>query len=434
MNISIYGLGYVGCVSMGCLAEMGHKVIGVDLDKSKVDQINNGCATIVEKKINNIIAKQKKNNNIQATTDNAYAVHHSEISIICVGTPSAPDGSLDLSAVFSVAHEIGRAIKNKSEFHVVALRSTVLPGTCDKLTKIITSASGKISDEDFSVVSNPEFLREGSAVSDYFHPPYTLIGSNNDKATKLMEKIYQDIDAEFIVAELQISEIMKYINNSFHALKIAFANEVGNICKKLNIDSHNVMDIFVRDTQLNISPYYLKPGFAFGGSCLPKDLKALQTLAHDLYLKTHIINTIDKSNNEQIKRAKDLIKKYNIKNISIFGISFKAGTDDLRNSPVISLVKFLIENQCSIRIFDYNVNCAILAGTNKNYINSHIADFKNFMFDTMEKTLKGSEMVIIGNSDNNYLKSLKEYQGIIFDLVRLDESLINKKNYFGINW
>ena len=289
MNISIFGLGYVGCVSMGCLAKMGHNVLGIDLNKQKVEQINNGHATIVEKKIDTIISDQIALGKIKATVDSSNAVQNSKVSIICVGTPSTQEGHLDLSAVISVAKDIGLSLKNKTEFHTIAVRSTVLPGTCEQITEIIAKTSGRTPEVNFSVISNPEFLREGSAVFDYFHPPYTLIGVNNKKAKEIMIEIYQDIDAELIIADVQTAEIMKYINNSFHALKVSFGNEVGNICKKLNIDSHNVMDIFVRDTQLNISPYYLKPGFAYGGSCLPKDLKALQTLAHDLYLKTPVI-------------------------------------------------------------------------------------------------------------------------------------------------
>lgn len=434
MNISIFGLGYVGCVSLGCLAQLGHKVVGVDINQLKVNQINNGQATIIEKDIDQIISKQRKNGLIKATADTDIAIKESSISIICVGTPNTSEGHLDLSAVFAVAKDIGKGLAFKSGFHTIAIRSTVLPGTCEKVTDIIANSSGKKQEVEFSVVSNPEFLREGSAVFDYYNPPFTLIGTNNEKASLVMEEIYKKIDAEFIVTVPRSAEIMKYINNSFHALKVSFANEVGNICKELNIDSNKVMDIFVKDTQLNISSYYLKPGFAYGGSCLPKDLKALKTLSHDLYLNTPVINAINESNEEQINRAQRLINRLKFNKIAVLGISFKAGTDDLRNSPVVSIVEYLIGRGHSIRIFDKNVNYAILKGANKDYIDSHISHFKELMFESIDRTIYQSEIVIIGNRDKSYIDILKNYNGVIFDLVRLDETLVKKENYIGINW
>lgn len=434
MKISIFGLGYVGCVSMGCLAKMGHNLIGVDLNKDKVEQINNGNATIVEEKIETIISDQMSAGKIEATVDSFKAVQVSKVSIICVGTPSTKGGHLDLSAVFSVAKDIGLSLKNKTEFHTIAIRSTVLPGTCEKITKIIAKTSGRTPEVNFSVVSNPEFLREGSAVFDYFHPPYTLIGENNKKAKEIMMEIYKDIDAEIITTDVQTAEIIKYINNSFHALKVSFANEVGTICKKLNIDSHNVMDIFVKDTQLNISPYYLKPGFAYGGSCLPKDLKALKTLSKDLHLNTPVINNINVSNEEQIDRAQRLINKFNVNNIAILGICFKSGTDDLRNSPIVTIVEGLIAEKRSIKIFDKNINHAILIGANKDHINNHIKKFKELLYSNMDKAINNSAMVIIGNNDKSYLDVLNNYDGIIIDLVGLDKTIKMKENYIGINW
>ena len=273
MNISIFGLGYVGCVSLGCLAKNGHQVIGVDVSQTKVDQINSGKATIIEKDIDEIICKQRMDSNLEATIHSKEAVLKTEISIVCVGTPSSDKGHLNLEYIFKVAEDIGLALKEKKEFHIIAIRSTLLPGTCDKFAGIIEGISGKKRNINFAIVDNPEFLREGTAVKDYYNPPLTLIGSDNKDAAEKVAELYKLLPAEIIITDLKVAEIMKYVNNSFHALKISFGNEIGNICSELGIDSHQVMEIFCKDTQLNISPYYFKPGFAYGGSCLPKDLK-----------------------------------------------------------------------------------------------------------------------------------------------------------------
>ena len=291
MDISIFGLGYVGCVSLGCLAKNGHQMVGVDVSTSKVDQINEGKATIIEKDIDVIIAEQRTAGRLKATTDTHTAVHSTELSIVAVGTPSTEKGHLDLTHIFNVARNIGHALKDKKSFHIIAIRSTIMPGTCDKFAGIVEEASGKKRNIDFAMVDNPEFLREGTAVHDYFNPPLTLIGSDHPESAEKVASLYRQLPAEVIITELRVAEIMKYINNTFHALKISFGNEVGNICSELGIDSHKVMDIFCKDTQLNISPYYFKPGFAYGGSCLPKDLKGLQTLAHDLYVDVPLIDS-----------------------------------------------------------------------------------------------------------------------------------------------
>ena len=289
MNISVFGLGYVGCVGIGCLAKRGHSMLGVDAQASKVDFINRGKPTIIEKDIDGLISKQHAAGLIAATQDGADAVRRTEISFICVGTPSTPDGHLDLGAVCKVAEDIGKALRQKSSRHLIAIRSTVLPGTTDSVAEIISRASGRLAGLDFAVVANPEFLREGTSIADFDHPPFTLVGSECEWATETIRRVYVDIDAPFVAAAPRVAEVMKYICNSYHALKICFANEVGNICKKLEIDSHEVMDIFCGDTHLNISRAYLKPGFAYGGSCLPKDLKALRTIAHDNYLQTPVL-------------------------------------------------------------------------------------------------------------------------------------------------
>ena len=296
-----------------------------------------------------------------------------------MGTPSTPNGHLELGTIFRVAGEIGKGIKEKKSFHVVVIRSTVLPGTNEKVSQMIEEASEKKCNIDFAVVSNPEFLREGTAVKDYYTPSYTLVGTTNDKAIEIMEEIYKEIEAPIITTEIKIAEIIKYINNAFHALKITFGNEVGNICKKLGIDSHKLMEIFCMDTKLNLSPYYLKPGFAYGGSCLPKDLKALKTLAHDYYLECPVLENISRSNEQQIKNVSDQILKFNKEKIGFLGLSFKPGTDDLRSSPIIDIIEQLLGKGFDILIYDKHVHISKLTGANKQYILERIPFISKFI-------------------------------------------------------
>ena len=435
MNISIFGLGYVGCVSLGCLAKNGHLVIGVDVSKTKVDQINCGKATIIEKDIDTIISAQKKEGNIEATMDAKDAVLRTEISIICVGTPSSDKGHLNLDFIFKVADNIGRALKDKNSFHIVVIRSTIFPGTCDKVAALIEEISQKQRNVDFAMVDNPEFLREGTAVHDYFNPPLTLIGSDNLDAANKVAKLYKVLPAEVIITDLQVAEIMKYVNNTYHALKISFGNEIGNICSEMGIDSHKVMEIFCKDKQLNISPYYFKPGFAYGGSCLPKDLKGLQTLAHDIYVDVPVINSIDKTNDIQIQRAIKMIYKLGNKKLGFLGLSFKEGTDDLRNSPAVSIIESLIGKGCNICIYDRNINVSLLTGTNKEYIDSKIPHLSSLMLDSAKKLIDRSEVIVINTKEKEFFPLLTEYPDkIIIDMVRLDDSLLNNPNYKGINW
>jgi len=435
LDISIFGLGYVGCVSLGCLAKNGHHVIGVDVSKTKVDQINAGKATIIEKDIDTIIADQRKEGKIEATTDAAMAVLKSSISIICVGTPSSDKGHLNLEYIFKVADNIGSALKQKDAFHIIVIRSTIFPGTCDKVAASIEEVSGKKRNVDFAIVDNPEFLREGTAVQDYFNPPLTLIGSDNVEAANKVGELYKVLPAEIIVTDLQVAELMKYVNNTFHALKISFGNEIGNICAELGIDSHKVMEIFCKDKQLNISPYYFKPGFAYGGSCLPKDLKGLQTLAHDIYVEVPVINSIDKTNEIQVQRAIKLILKQGNRKLGFLGLSFKEGTDDLRNSPAVAIIESLIGKGCDVCIFDRNINISLLTGTNKEYIDSKIPHLSSLMVDTVKKVIENSEVIIINTKEKEFIPLLKECPDkIIIDMVRLDESLLTNGNYIGINW
>ena len=435
MGISIFGLGYVGCVSLGCLAKNGHNVIGVDISETKVGQINAGKATIIEKDVNEIIAGERAARRISATTDGISAVINSDISIVAVGTPSTDKGHLDLQYIFRVAENIGEALKKKTSFHIIAIRSTIMPGTCDKFADIVEKISEKKRNVDFAIVDNPEFLREGTAVHDYFNPPLTLIGSDNRKAAETIAELYKQLPAEIIITELKIAEIMKYINNTYHALKISFANEIGNICTEVGVDSFKVMDIFCKDKHLNISPYYFKPGFAFGGSCLPKDLKGLQTLAHDMYVEVPVIDSINKTNEIQIQRAVKFIYKYWNKKLGFLGLSFKAGTDDLRNSPTVTVIEALLGKGCDITIYDKNINLAVLTGTNKEYIDSRIPHLATLLTNDSEQLINDCDVIIINTKEPEFLRLVDKIKGkIIVDFVRLDESLLDKNNYFGINW
>ena len=435
MNISIFGLGYVGCVSLGCLAQNGHRVIGVDVNQNKVDLINSGKPTIIEAEIDKIISEQHVAGKISATTVASEAVLQSEISIIAVGTPSTEKGHLNLQYIFNVAERIGKALQEKEEFHIVALRSTVMPGTCDKIADILQKFSGKKRNEGFAVVDNPEFLREGTAVLDYYNPPLTLIGSDNKQAAEKVAKLYEQLPAEIIISDLKVAEIMKYVNNTFHALKISFGNEIGNICSELGIDSHEVMNIFCKDKQLNISPYYFKPGFAYGGSCLPKDLKGLQTLAHDLYVDVPVIDSIDKTNDNQIARATKMIHKYWNKKLGFLGLSFKEGTDDLRNSPAVRVIESLLGKGADITIYDKNVNTTMLTGTNKDYIDARIPHLSKLLSSDLDDVIKNSDVLIVNTREKEFVEKLKPVRDkIIIDFVRLGDDFLNLKNYTGINW
>jgi GDP-mannose 6-dehydrogenase len=436
MNISIFGLGYVGCVSLGCLAKNGHKVIGVDVSQSKVDQINSGIATIVEKDIDAIIKKQSDLGNIKATTDSKEAVLNSELSIICVGTPSTEKGHLNLEYIFNVARNIGQILKEKKEYHVIVIRSTIMPGTCEKISRIIEEVSGHKHGIDFDVVDNPEFLREGSAVNDYFNPPLTLIGGDSQKAIEIVSSLYSNLPGKIVAVETRLAEIMKYVNNTFHALKISFANEVGNICSELDIDSHQVMDILCMDKQLNISPYYMKPGFAYGGSCLPKDLGGLQTLAHDLYLSVPIIESINKTNDIQIQRAIKKMSKYFGKKIILLGLSFKAGTDDLRNSPYVDLVESLLGKGFDLMLYDDNIKLAKLTGKNKEYIDKKIPHLTELLSDkTLRETIDLGDVIIVCNREKQFLVELENTNDkIIFDMVGVSTSVRENNKYIGVNW
>jgi len=433
MNISIFGLGYVGCVSLGCLAQNGHNVIGVDIMDAKIDLINQGKPTIIEKDIDSIIAEQNKKGNISATKNYKSAVENSDVSIICVGTPSTDSGHLNLDYIYNTAKQIGQSIKNKEGFHIAVIRSTVMPGTNKKVGEIIEEYSLKKRNVGFSVISNPEFLREGTAVADYYNPPVTVLGGDNDRALSVIAEIYSKVSGPIEKVDIKVAEIIKYINNSFHALKITFANEVGNICQKLNIDSHEVMRVFGMDKQLNISTYYFRPGFAYGGSCLPKDLKALQTLAHDHYLVSPVIQSIEKSNNVQKNMALNKIIETGKHKIGFLSISFKAGTDDLRYSPSVELIERLLGKGKDVSVYDKNVSLSKLVGANKSFIEEKLPHISNLLVDTMNELIEQSEVIVIPNNTEEIKNIQIPSNKIIIDFSRIKE-LEYHNNYNGLNW
>ena len=435
MDISIFGLGYVGCVGAACLASLGHKVTGVDISQSKVDLINTGRPTIIEKDIEELCYDGYTSGRLRATTDVKTAVTASDISFIAVGTPSTREGHLNLNYIYTVARQIGEALRDKNTFHVIAIRSTVFPGTNRRVGEIIAEASGKTRNKDFAIVSNPEFLREGTSVHDFLNPPLTLVGSDSERATDMFRELYKDIPADFIETDIRVAEIMKYVNNTFHALKIVFGNEVGNICKALDIDSHKVMDIFCRDRQLNISPYYFKPGFAYGGSCLPKDTKALRTLARDHYIDVPVIDHIEKSNELQKANAVKLIMQQGRRNIGILGLSFKAGTDDLRCSPIVDVVETLLGKGFNINIYDKNVKVSELTGTNRDFIMAKIPHLQHFISDNLDNVAEVSDVLVVTNNEPEFRDILTRYPGkIIVDLVRAWKDVDYNGIYEGLSW
>ncbi len=433
MKISIFGLGYVGCVGMGCLANQGHQMIGVDVNDVKVDLINQGRPTIVEKDIDKLLSEGHAKGLIRATTDYRDAVLNSEISFLCVGTPSSENGHLDLTFILETARQIGEALREKTAFHIVIIRSTVFPGTNARISEIIEQESGKRRNVDFAVVSNPEFLREGTAVQDYLNPPLTVLGSECEAAIETLRQLYAATGAPVEIVPIGVAEMIKYVNNSYHALKVVFANEVGNICKQLGIDSHEVMRIFCMDKQLNISPYYFKPGFAYGGSCLPKDLRGLKTLAHDLYLETPVLNAIEPSNLIHIEQVIRRIEHLGKRQIGVLGLSFKAGTDDMRNSPIVSVIESLFGKGYEVKIFDKNVALSRLVGKNKSVIASRLPHLNNMLCETLEEVTEWADVLIVANKDEAFKTIVPKPSQHLIDLVRIKE-LEDGEGYEGLCW
>ncbi len=436
MKLSVFGIGYVGCVSAACFAKEGHDVIGVDVNPTKVAIINRGDSPIVEPGIGELIKEAVSSGRLRATTSSSEAVQNSEISLVCVGTPGNQNGSLDLRYVSRVCEEIGTALRMKAGRHVVVMRSTMLPGTIENVViPALEKASGKKVENGVAVCINPEFLREGTSLKDFYGPPFTLIGADDPAAAAAVRELYQGIDAPLYETGLKTAEMIKYVCNSFHALKVSFANEVGNICKALEVDSHAVMDIFCRDTKLNLSPYYLKPGFAFGGSCLPKDLRAINYKARELDVEVPLLSAILPSNRLQVERAIEMVVATGKKHIGILGFSFKAGTDDLRESPLVTVIETLIGKGYKLALYDRNVSLARLVGANREYIEREIPHISELMCSSIDEVIDNADVLLVGNKADEFKQiETKVRPGmVIIDLVRLfDRS--SHDHYEGICW
>lgn len=438
MKISVFGLGYVGTVSAACLASIGHEVTGVDINSSKIEMINRGQSPIIEKALDTLIKENVEAGRLRAVADAMEAVLATDISLICVGTPSAGNGNLDLTYVERVSREIGMALSKKNNYHTIVYRSTVLPGSIeDRIIPILETASGCRAGTDFGIIFNPEFLREGTAVDDFYHPPFTVIGEYEPRGTEFAKRLYESIDAPLFIVPIKTAEMVKYANNAFHGLKVAFANEIGNICKGQGIDSHQVMNIFCQDHKLNLSSYYLTPGFAFGGSCLPKDIKALLYAAHRLDLSVPVLESIMPSNELQIRRAFEMVRETGCRKIGLLGFSFKAGTDDLRESPLVELIEMLLGKGYEIKIYDKNVSLARLYGANRVYIEKTIPHIAQLMCNSLEEVMSSSEVLVIGNGAPEFAsvpQQMREGQTII-DLVRIQKEIGSvDSHYQGICW
>jgi GDP-mannose 6-dehydrogenase len=438
MKVSVFGLGYVGCVSAASFASDGHEVIGVDVNADKVAALNAGRSPIVEPGLEQLLSRTVAAGRLRATTDPADAVRSSEVSLLCVGTPSRRNGSLDLTYLERVSGQIGEALRGKPGYHVVVVRSTVLPGTTHEVViPALERASGKTYGDGFGVSVNPEFLREGTALQDFRKPPLTLIGHNHATDASGTIALYQSIDAPLVSTSIRVAEMVKYASNAWHALKVCFANEIGNVCKRLGVDSHEVMEVFCRDEKLNLSSYYLKPGFAFGGSCLPKDVRALQYRARQVDVDLPLIQAILPSNRLQIQQAFDQIMETGRKRIGLLGFSFKAGTDDLRESPLVILAEALLGKGCTLRIYDRNVSLAKLVGSNKDYIDQQIPHLSALLSGSIDEVLRESDVIVIGNQAPEFGEALARCRPgqIVIDLVRVPRAAAPAgADYRGLCW
>jgi GDP-mannose 6-dehydrogenase len=438
MNVSVFGLGYVGSVSAASFAADGHTVIGVDVNPAKVASLNHGRSPIVEHGLDDLIRDTSANGRLCATTSTTEAIERTDVSLICVGTPSRRNGSLDLTYLERVCEQIGAALARKDAYHVVVVRSTVLPGTThDVVIPALERTSGKKYGSGFGVTVNPEFLREGTALRDFRNPPMTLVGHNYRSDAQPTESLYAAVDAPIITTSIRTAEMIKYASNTWHALKVCFANEVGNLCKRLQIDSHEVMDIFCRDEKLNLSSYYMKPGFAFGGSCLPKDVRAMQYRAKEVDLDMPVIQSILSSNQLQIQHAIEMVVETGKKRVGLLGFSFKAGTDDLRESPIVILAEALLGKGHQLRIYDRNVSIARLVGANKEYINQQIPHLSSLLCESLDEVIDTADVIVVGNGSPEFAGALQKTRPdqVVIDLVRtnVDPSRVQAE-YRGICW
>ena len=436
MRISIFGMGYVGAVCTACLAQRGHQIIGVDVSKHKVELINAGRSPIVEPGLDELLAAGKNAGRIRATNDYTDAIQNSDITMVCVPTPSKRNGDLSLEYIEAVCREIGMAMRDKPSRHTVIIRSTVLPGTVKGVVlPILEDCAQMKAGVDFGLGVNPEFLRESTALRDYDEPPMTVVGVLDDETGRLMESLYSDLTAPFICKPIEIAEMVKYTCNVWHAVKVSFANEIGSIAKELHVDGREVMDVVCRDNKLNISSYYMKPGFAFGGSCLPKDVRALNYRASQLDVQTPLISSLMHSNENQVKRAFQMIESLNKRKIGMLGLSFKAETDDLRESPLVELAEMLIGKGYQLSIYDRNVKFASVHGANRDYINGQIPHVSSLLAEDESELLDNVDVLIVGNKDKAFQAMLESWpeEKYLVDLAGFmtNTSVVNKQ---GICW
>jgi len=433
MNISIFGLGYVGCVNLACLAKSGHTIVGVDINKDKVASVNQGNSPVSEPMLADIIKTQHSKSRVRATTNFLEAIENTDVSIVCVGTPLlSSKKTLDLKNIFTIAEQIGKGLIIKRKFHTVIIRSTVMPGTVKKLVSLLEGSTGLKSKKDFAIVLVPEFMREGTSIYDYYNPPYVIVASDSKKGIRVAKNIYKNISAPILEIGIKEAEILKLINNSFHALKVCFSNEIGNICKKFNINAYRVMDIFCKDNKLNISAKYLKPGFAYGGSCLPKDLNALVAIAHRHGLRAPLLKSAIDSNDFHKGIVAKLIKSFKKKNIGIIGLTFKDNTDDVRGSPAVYIIKNLLAKGHKLKIYDKNLCFKKIIGKNKKFMKEVLPNIKKLKVDTLEKLIRHSEVVVIFHKYPGIIKYIYNYPEKKFiDLVGHDDSK-TVKNYINI--
>lgn len=437
MKVSIFGLGYVGCVSAACMAKAGNQVVGVDVVPEKLNILMDGRSPVIEKDLDEIIAAAVRSESLKGSSSAQEAVAATDLSLVCVGTPSRENNSLNLEYVGRVCEEIGEALKNKSTDHVVCVRSTMVPGSTEKVViPSLAKGFGGELPQRIRIAVNPEFLREGSAVYDFFNPPKTVIGADDKATADAVLSLYKGIEAPVIITSIKTAEMVKYADNVYHALKISFANEIGTVCKAVGVDSHEVMDIFTQDRKLNVSPAYLKPGFAFGGSCLPKDIRAILYKGRTLDLELPLLSSILPSNDQQLDRAVKMVLAQGKKRLAFLGMSFKPGTDDLRESPLVRLVEMCLGKGYDIRIYDENVSLAKLVGANKKYIEEEIPHISNLLAADLGDMIDWSEMVIVGHKSPAFVDAITAMPPgkVVLDLARVVDSPPDNVDYHGFNW